>query len=183
MNGGAAAYDGRMRLRSFVVFALAIALAACGETTPSSPEPDASADAPDETGFDGGAGDAPLDRGSDAIEDAARDASRHACGASSCAVDEVCVHPCCGGAAPPCMPLSDGGGCEPGFHWVAACSWPSSGGPACQGDPCTPPAPSCVKVPASCGATPACPCLSGDVCSGSGSCGYVDGLDVACVCA
>lgn len=62
-----------------------------------------------------------------------------ACGSQTCGVNQFCVNPCCGGAAPQCLPLGKNGACLPGFH-AALCQ----GGQGCEADPCTPPPPFCV---------------------------------------
>ncbi len=87
-----------------------------------------------------------MERGADAGPDAA-DAGL--CGGATCAAGQHCVHPCCGGAAPACDPLPDGGACPPGTTPVASC--PTSGGPGCQAGPCSPPPAYCSKaIPVGC---------------------------------
>lgn len=129
--------------------------------------PDATSDAPD-AADDGVVGDAPSD-------------APFACGTVTCGATQVCVEPCCGGAAPPCIPRDDAGACPGGFHEVSACA--GSAGPGCQGDPCTPPAPFCVDAPAGCAAGLSCGCFPANPCAASGSCGYASGRVVNCVCA
>src|SRR5438477_5366269 len=56
-----------------------------------------------------------------------RDASEpFSCGTSTCGGDEVCVHPCCGGAPPMCEPLDDGGTCPDGYTISNQC-WNNGG--------------------------------------------------------
>ena len=104
-----------------------------------------------EANADGG-GDAAAHDGAagDAASDAPRDASPSdalapadgpfACGAVTCRATELCIHPCCGGAAPPCAQVLDGGACPAGSHADSSCT--QLGG--CRADPCTPPAPFCA---------------------------------------
>ena len=90
---------------------------------------------------DGGGGDS-------GQQDAAPDTSGpYPCGSTTCGSGEICVHPCCGGAPPPCEPpLDDAGTCPPGTHW-GQCNYPGPGGPeGCVMDPCTPPPPYCAPV-------------------------------------
>jgi hypothetical protein len=72
------------------------------------------------------------------------------CGAASCSASEVCVNPCCGGAAPPCQPAPDGGACPAGAY---GCVVTPGGRPGCA-TPCTPPPPFCQPassaLPAGC---------------------------------
>jgi hypothetical protein len=65
------------------------------------------------------------------------------CGNTACADDEVCVVPCCGGAAPPCLGSSpsDGGACPAGSHADGTCTADGTGG--CRTEQCTPGAPYC----------------------------------------
>ena len=48
------------------------------------------------------------------------DAGSTACGATTCAADELCIHPptSVGGPAPPCIPTDDAGQCPPAVHHV-----------------------------------------------------------------
>lgn len=68
-----------------------------------------------------------------------------ACGQGSpCGSESVCVHPCCGGAPPACLPKTDAGVCPPGT--TDGCqinAFPN--GEGCQMDPCQPPPPFCEK--------------------------------------
>ena len=68
-----------------------------------------------------------------------------ACGSTTCGVTQYCVEPCCGGVAPPCLPLPDSGDCPAGTH-PGTCQF-GGGGPGCVGNPCTPPPPYCVESP------------------------------------
>lgn len=100
---------------------LALATAACGGGTLESK--DASAD----------------DAGDASSKDGAVEAGPLACGKVICQGTDYCIHPCCGGAPPQCLPLpEDGGACPPGF---APANCPN--GPGCQQNPCTPPPPYC----------------------------------------
>jgi hypothetical protein len=107
----------------------------------------------------------------------------HACGGSTCLADQVCVRPSCGGGTPPmCDPgLVDGGQCPLGWTYQSRCPMGYGTVPGCAPPPCSPPAPFCADVPASCGGKPSCDCLPPDVCKGGGSCGsvYTSG-DVMC---
>jgi hypothetical protein len=103
------------------------------------------------------------------------------CGARACTNSELCVHPSCGGTAPQCNPLPDGGQCPSGWTYRALCNSGPQPGPGCEAPPCTPPAPYCVTRPASCGSTVTCSCLPLNVCQGSGACGVISGDNVLCV--
>src|SRR5262245_17330603 len=61
-----------------------------------------------------------------------------ACDTQSCAADELCVLPCCGGPAPPCIDMPQGG-CAPEDQEVPAdqCSQPCAT-PMCCIDNCVP---------------------------------------------
>ena len=103
-----------------------------------------------------------------------------ACGNQTCASNQICIRPCCGGPAPRCTPRpQDGGQCPPGMDAVSAC--PGSSRAGCRDRPCTPRAPFCADVPAACGAALTCPCL-GNVC-GQGTCGLIHGRTAICMCA
>src|SRR5204863_706480 len=79
----------------------------------------------------------------------------NACGTRVCTSSEICVHPRCGGGAPICDPVPDGGQCPSGWTFQSLCPG-SPPGPGCLPPPCTPPAPFCTAVPASCSGTPSC---------------------------
>ena len=67
------------------------------------------------------------------------------CGSARCGAGQACVHECsCGGAAPQCTPLPDGGACPAG---MAPCSTPQGQGCAVT---CTNPPPQCRDIPVSC---------------------------------
>ena len=85
-----------------------------------------------------------LDGGSDGYSlDTGKDGSGpFACGTSTCTGDQICIHPCCGGAPPPCIPLDDGGTCPSGTTYSPSCG--GSGG--CVEPPCTPPPPYCTPA-------------------------------------
>jgi hypothetical protein len=114
---------------------------------------DASADAAPQDGSSSGDGAhdaAPTDGSAqgDAIDPAD---GPFACGAATCSATQYCENPCCGGAAPPCLPALDAGQCPVGTHADPTC-WAASG--ACREDPCTPPPPFCTdKVPTDPGCT------------------------------
>jgi len=68
-----------------------------------------------------------------------------ACGSTTCSGDEVCLHPCCGGALPQCVATDDAGACPEG---TSVASFNSCGNYSttnqCLPPPCTPPAPYCA---------------------------------------
>jgi hypothetical protein len=103
------------------------------------------------------------------------------CGEGICTSGQLCVHPSCGGTAPQCNPLPDGGQCPTGWTYRAICNTAPTPGPGCEAPPCIPPAPYCLTRPASCGATPTCSCLPANVCMGSGACGIATSAEVLCV--
>lgn len=128
--------------------------------------------------------DSPADAPMDAPVDSAIDASvvdagaGVACGETTCDVGNVCVHPCCGGAPPPCFPPDDAGVCPEGTT-LGTCAM--GGGTGCTPGPCTPPAPSCVDAP-----TPGtCTGSSCPECSGTGGAGIYDEASgsISCLCA
>jgi hypothetical protein len=94
----------------------------------------------------------------------------HDAGAPDSGSCAVTVHPCCGGAPPPCMPPLDGGGCPPGASFGAcyAGNQPSQG---CYVE-CTPPPTYCAPAGSSCQ----------DVC-GSSCGGGSTATDIYCLCA
>jgi len=68
-----------------------------------------------------------------------------ACGASTCDGDQICIHPCCGGAPPPCEPLLDGGTCPDGYVISNQCyNFGTGGTTGCAPPPCKPPPPYCA---------------------------------------
>jgi hypothetical protein len=67
-----------------------------------------------------------------------------ACGTSTCDGDQICIHPCCGGAAPVCEPLEDGGTCPSGYVLSTQCYNLGGSTTGCQAPPCTPPPPYCA---------------------------------------
>jgi hypothetical protein len=101
------------------------------------------------------------DAGVDGSADAAKDVSpsdsgpdtsgTYACGKLICQTGELCVHPCCGGAPPQCMPKEDGGTCPAGFVDDPSCNQGQGG---CRPPPCTPPEPYCTSKPGQCGPPP-----------------------------
>jgi hypothetical protein len=102
------------------------------------------------------------------------------CGARACTSSELCVRPSCGGAAPRCNPVPDGGQCPTGWTYRSFCNTSPSPGPGCEEPPCTPPAPFCTTRPASCGATVTCGCLPTNVCQSGGGCGLISNGEVIC---
>ena len=106
------------------------------------------------------------------------------CGTRACTIGEICVRPSCGGTALPCIPVPDGGQCPSGYTYRSFCANVGTApgpGPGCEPPPCTPPAPYCFTVPASCGTTVTCSCLPANVCQGGGSCGLISGGEVLCL--
>ena len=106
------------------------------------------------------------------------------CGTRACTGSEICVRPSCGGTALPCLAVPDGGQCPSGYTYRSFCAnigTQQGPGPGCEPPPCTPPAPYCFTVPASCGSTVTCSCLPANVCQGGGSCGLISGGEVRCL--
>lgn len=68
-------------------------------------------------------------------KDAAADDSGGSCNGSVCAANELCIHPCCGGAQPVCSTIPDGG-CPQGTIELSNC--PPTAAPGCQ-EVCEPP--------------------------------------------
>jgi hypothetical protein len=69
-------------------------------------------------------------------------------GAGLCEGGGLRVHPCCGGAPPPCYEVLDGGVCPPGTS-LGTCALTGATGcvpPPCEPDPpyCAPPGSSCT---------------------------------------
>lgn len=75
------------------------------------------------------------------------------CGEQRCGPGQACVLPCCGGAGPQCSPAPDGG-CQPPSQ---PCPFGAGG---CY-EPCTPPSPTCIDLPAACASssTDLCACF------------------------
>lgn len=98
------------------------------------------------TGGTGGTGGGPTDSG---IHEPPPADGPFACGTDTCAPNQYCINPCCGGAAPACFAKPDGGTCPAGTH--DGCSPPvfgtCTGGNCCQEDPCTPPPSYCADQP------------------------------------
>jgi len=80
--------------------------------------------------------------------DTGKDSSEpFACGTSTCNGDQVCVHPCCGGAPPPCEPLDDGGTCPDGYVISNQCyNFGTGGTTGCVPPPCKPPPDYCAPT-------------------------------------
>jgi hypothetical protein len=89
--------------------------------------------------LDGGNDGYSLDTGKDSNEP-------FACGATSCSGSEVCMHPCCGGAPPPCEPLDDGGTCPDGYVISNQCLNGNGSTMGCAPPPCKPPPPYCAPA-------------------------------------
>ncbi|HVV16919.1 MAG TPA: hypothetical protein VHH90_06920 [Polyangia bacterium] len=101
------------------------------------------------------------------------------CGTQSCASNEVCVRPGCGGGVAVCEPLADGGQCPTG--WILSLCAGGTGRMGCMPGPCTPPAPFCAPLPASCGGIPNCTCLPFNVCGQyGGQCTWILNGGVMC---
>ena len=98
---------------------------------------------------DSSAGDSALHEAS-SDDSATHDGASFACGTAVCPGTDYCVHPCCGGAPPACLPLMDGGTCPTGTSYRASCGL-GAPGPGCMPDPCTPPAPYCAPTNDMCG--------------------------------
>jgi hypothetical protein len=79
------------------------------------------------------------------------DASPIECGKSICSGDQVCVHPCCGGALV-CEPEDDGGACPQGLTPSTTCPLDT---------PCSY---VCVPDPPYCGPSTQCPEVQGHDC-------------------
>ena len=70
-----------------------------------------------------------------------------ACGGATCNSNEVCMHPCCGGAPPPCEPLEDGGTCPDGYVISNQCyNFGTGGTTGCAPPPCKPPPDYCAPA-------------------------------------
>ena len=105
--------------------------------------------------------------------------SAAACGARSCTSGEVCVRPGCGGGIQVCDPFPDGGQCPSGWTETLCFATPNRMG--CVPPPCTPPAPFCAPLPASCSGAPSCTCLPQNVCGqNGGQCGFIQNGAVVC---
>ena len=104
------------------------------------------------------------------------------CGGQTCSAGQICVHPSCGGVAPACNPVPDGGTCPTGYT-LGFCQQVIGGGSGqgCQPPPCTPPAAYCADIPASCPSPPTCGCLPTSVCHGGGACVNVSASSVTCL--
>lgn len=92
------------------------------------------------------------DDGDSGGADAAADSG--VCGSQVCGPGQYCVHPCCGGGAPLCLPPpEDGGTCPAGTSYTDSCI--STGLPGCEPEPCTPPPPYCSdEIPVGCSQEP-----------------------------
>jgi len=77
------------------------------------------------------------------LPDGGADDGGTTCGGQVCPSTQVCVHPCCGGAGPRCLPKPEGGTCPAGT--TPGCQAGSDDG--CREDPCTPPPPYCADTP------------------------------------
>jgi hypothetical protein len=75
------------------------------------------------------------------------------CGSVTCAANQYCITPCCGGPQPQCFHRGDADMCPAGS--VQGCNYPSEACPdvafCCMPLPCTPPPPYCAaEVPPGC---------------------------------
>jgi hypothetical protein len=172
-------------MRAMTLAIVFIVVPGCGSDSPGAPVDAAPIDAAfsQEAAAEGAApaadvsgehqADPSIDALSDAMEagvdssslDATEADSAFACGGVVCGAGQVCVHPCCGGAAPPCEARPDGQACPSG----------------CQAPACTPAPASCLTPSAACSNDASCGCL--DKACNSGACGTFSGRDVMCVCA
>ena len=155
--------------------ALAVALAACSGTTTGN---DASADdvtnAIDVTNTDVTNTDVANTDVTNTDVANMQDASTEPCGSATCAGDQVCVHPCCGGAAPQCVMPDDAGTCPPGTS-MGPCFGAGGMQFGCSTQ-CTPPPPFCAPRPTSgCQGNTCAPCPSGS--------GIQSGGSISCLCA
>jgi len=76
-----------------------------------------------------------------------------ACEGKTCGPNQFCIHPCCGGAAPLCVAMPEGGACPSGTQPTSCQPFggPSSGGLNCQYGPCKPPPAYCAdSIPSGC---------------------------------
>ncbi len=168
-----------------IVAAILGATAACG-ARPSAPIDEGDPESQDGAATlpavadGGGGGDStgePVDgTASDASEagPGQTDAGSFACGPTTCEPGQVCVQPCCGGAAPSCSPVPTLGGCPSDRVMVSAC--PGSGQPGCQTPPCHPDTPYCVDRTSQC--TEACTCGAAEC----RDCQAFTGNDIICRC-
>lgn len=109
----------------------------------------------------------------------AAEAGSFACGAATCTSTQVCVARQCGGGPVQCMAETDGG-CPAGWHAELCLGGQFENKEACVPDPCSPPPPECVEVPAACAGKLDCFCLNqGSVCLGPG-CASIVGRQVTC---
>jgi hypothetical protein len=163
---------------SYLSLAIPMVSAACGSVGSGSGDAgyqreDASTDAGSLSGdaeyaADADAADSPVQSDS-----GAPDSGSFACGTATCGQGQLCVHPCCGGAAPSCLP--EAGGCSPPFVTVSSC--PGTGKPGCMAPPCTPDPPFCIDAANQCESACAC---TGDGCA---ECRSIDRADIMCLCA
>ena len=172
--------------RAFALVLVSTIVAACGSSGSASGNVDASESSSDDSGSQGIADGSSMGEDAEGALDAASsdaptdarpgpgDAGSFACGDATCAPGQLCVHPCCGGAAPSClMPLPEAGTCPNNLVKVSDC--PGTGGPGCMPPPCTPPAPFCLdanQCPNACGCAPV----------SCGACPPASGRDVMCLC-
>ena len=89
----------------------------------------------------------PLDAGDGGTPEAGPDTSGpYPCGDTTCGNGDVCIHPCCGGAPPPCVPYDDAGTCPAGYVPTDTCYGLGGGSGGCMPPPCTPPPPYCAPT-------------------------------------
>jgi hypothetical protein len=124
-------------------------------------------------------GGAPAVGGEQGSAGALVDAGSFACGATTCAVSQICVIRQCGGGPVECMAEADGG-CPTGWHTGACPSGPFGNQSVCVPEPCTPPPAQCVDAPTPCATAVDCQCINqSSICQGPG-CLSVNGRQVTC---
>jgi hypothetical protein len=161
-------------------------VAACGSSGSATGNVDASGSSGDDSGSQGIADGCSMGEDAEGVLEAASsdaatdaqpgpgDAGSFACGDATCTPGQLCVHPCCGGAAPSClMPLPEAGTCPNNLVKVSDC--PGTGRPGCMPPPCTPPAPFCLDANQ-------CPNACGCAIVSCGACPPASGRDVMCLC-
>ena len=184
---GSISKEAELIARGFALVLVSTIVAACGSSGSSAGNVDAGGSSGDDSGSQGVADGSPMGEDAEGALDAlpadgatdaqlsAGDAGSFACGDATCAPGQLCVHPCCGGAAPSCLiPLSDAGTCPNNLMRVSVC--PGTGRPGCMPPPCTPPPPFCLDAN-QCGVN-ACGCAT----VSCGACPPESGRDVTCLC-
>jgi hypothetical protein len=113
--------------------------------------------------------------GEDALDQGNPTDVQTACGA--CGAQQICVVPCCGGTAPPCIPADDGGSCTSGTSYGPCYS--SQGASMGCYQQCVPAPPHCEDVPAGCDPTHLSNCQFNDCYPGE----FTGNSEIQCVCA